>query len=909
MKSKIEQLKSTKLLQLWGQIPNPDYKFLSKNGRSAHGILQNLTYIPEIQATILARESAVIGDPWEVVADSQNLTDFVLENLKQIGANTLFRNIFHGIWYGYTVLEHPMEKINGKWMYTRINSLMSDWFCFNAQGELVPSNHQDMSPLNLRIGDLEKEVELVQYRPTFANPYGESLLARVFWHATWLRGDMELWISYLDRFGDDSIIGKMDVADERRKLQMLEAITQFKSSGAVVLEGTDSVEVLKTDKANSSALFKNFYDICNQQISKLILGHASALEAQAGKLGNDQSLSIVRQDITQDDKTLIEEVVNRLIKHLCLVNRIKETVKFAFTPEKEDEKQKIERDQKLVEMGFELSEDYIRKTYRFGNDELKKAPIPNIPSFSEGVENGKKGHSVEYYKELDEYSENNLDKFKKPFLDLQESLLSKIGSERFWEDSIAIILKEFSKPITESEQFALDLMRALAIGQLQPMQTASMQSTHRTANFSEKSEAVFSTFEEAKKFFTSRVNLEYKDYLKLEDELKQYAFSVSGIVSQQHANELSALLVDSFKNGESFHKFKKSLRENEKLKDLRSLTERHLDLIYTQNMTNAYSYGRYKGLMQAVDIFPNWEYITIGDRRVRPSHAGVNGTVRRYDDPFWNTWYPPNGFRCRCVVEVSMEEPNGEGVPVWNKDTHQKAFEKTGGTGTALAGQKILPDKGFFTNKAQLDSWIGEETGKMAVNGALLGSIENWKEVGQKSLIKASASTKWNPKTNLKIPTIPLQRNEGERILESMLINHRLEGMNGEPVFVNPKYLRDHFVRNKSKGIEWNTRSPVIPYLDRFLKEADEVWGQYTLYEDTGTLLASKIYIKNINGSPWVAVVESPKQLRKQSVGKSKNRDMISSSLPSLTTFYPLNYDNTTPLEQLKDYRRGVRLK
>ncbi|MGL4561945.1 MAG: phage portal protein family protein [Brevinema sp.] len=390
---KIDRVISEKLLQLWRQIPNPDRAFLSRNGRSPYQVLHDLSYTAEVQSAILARESAVLGDPWEVICDSPS-ADFIRENLKQIDINSIFREIFKSVWYGYAVLQHPMEKINGKWIYTKINALPSDWFSFKSIGELIPTNHTDTSPINTLMGDLEKEVELVQYRPSFENPYGEGLLARVFWHATWIRGDMELWISYLDRFGDDSVIGRIDIADDKKKFQFLQAIADFKSSGAIVIEGTDSVDTIKTDKSGSSSLFKNFHEICSQQISKLILGHASALEAQTGKLGNDESLSVVRQDITQGDKSLIQETINRLIKHLCLVNNIKDEVRFFFTPEKEDEKARIERDQKLFAIGYEFSEEYIRKTYRFAEDEIKKLVPQSITNFSERPSSPSLGRSL-----------------------------------------------------------------------------------------------------------------------------------------------------------------------------------------------------------------------------------------------------------------------------------------------------------------------------------------------------------------------------------------------------------------------------------------------------------------------------------------------------------------------------------
>ncbi|MGL4562809.1 MAG: hypothetical protein ACRCVW_03030, partial [Brevinema sp.] len=40
---KIDRVISEKLLQLWGQIPNPDRAFLSRNGRSPYQVLNDLS--------------------------------------------------------------------------------------------------------------------------------------------------------------------------------------------------------------------------------------------------------------------------------------------------------------------------------------------------------------------------------------------------------------------------------------------------------------------------------------------------------------------------------------------------------------------------------------------------------------------------------------------------------------------------------------------------------------------------------------------------------------------------------------------------------------------------------------------------------------------------------------------------
>ena len=46
----------------------------------------------------------------------------------------------------------------------------------------------------------------------------------------------------------------------------------------------------------------------------------------------------------------------------------------------------------------------------------------------------------------------------------------------------------------------------------------------------------------------------------------------------------------------------------------------------------------------------NLQYRTAGDDRVRPEHAALNGVTLPPSDDFWESYYPPNGWRCRCTV-------------------------------------------------------------------------------------------------------------------------------------------------------------------------------------------------------------------------------------------------------------------
>jgi SPP1 gp7 family putative phage head morphogenesis protein len=55
------------------------------------------------------------------------------------------------------------------------------------------------------------------------------------------------------------------------------------------------------------------------------------------------------------------------------------------------------------------------------------------------------------------------------------------------------------------------------------------------------------------------------------------------------------------------------------------------------------------------DVLPYLKYRTAGDGRVRDEHKALQGVVKHVDDKFWDVYYPPNGWNCRCSVQQVEE--------------------------------------------------------------------------------------------------------------------------------------------------------------------------------------------------------------------------------------------------------------
>ncbi|MFA6688859.1 MAG: phage minor head protein [Sphaerochaetaceae bacterium] len=83
------------------------------------------------------------------------------------------------------------------------------------------------------------------------------------------------------------------------------------------------------------------------------------------------------------------------------------------------------------------------------------------------------------------------------------------------------------------------------------------------------------------------------------------------------------------------------------------IDHRRLRNIYDTNVKSAYAAGHYETMTAKAEDAPYWRYVAKpnGPTR-RPEHQKLHNLVFRYDDPFWQTHYAPNGWGCECRVEA-----------------------------------------------------------------------------------------------------------------------------------------------------------------------------------------------------------------------------------------------------------------
>ena len=148
---------------------------------------------------------------------------------------------------------------------------------------------------------------------------------------------------------------------------------------------------------------------------------------------------------------------------------------------------------------------------------------------------------------------------------------------------------------------------------------------------------------------------------KMRERLTRSNYIFSGIKTFHELNEAFPSLLDENGDRKPFERF---------LNDVRKIDE-----TYNAN----YLHAEYNFVQASAEMAAKWEqysedgdryllqYRTAHDDKVRPEHAALDRITLPMSDPFWESYYPPLSWNCRCsVVQVRRgkyeETPHNEAM-------------------------------------------------------------------------------------------------------------------------------------------------------------------------------------------------------------------------------------------------------
>ncbi|MFZ4394167.1 MAG: phage minor head protein [Kiritimatiellia bacterium] len=175
-------------------------------------------------------------------------------------------------------------------------------------------------------------------------------------------------------------------------------------------------------------------------------------------------------------------------------------------------------------------------------------------------------------------------------------------------------------------------------------------------------------FDEAIAFLKAKPVLSSQVFRTLYPELQARAFTITGLEGAANVMQAVRDRIAELPAGANWDEVKKDIvndvspflvdpsADPEERDRQIVAANRRAELLMRIHGFQSYMAAQHEVLQRQKEVFPYWQYVTVGDDRVRDSHAALNDLILPADSPFWADHYPPWDWGCRCDVIPMMQE-------------------------------------------------------------------------------------------------------------------------------------------------------------------------------------------------------------------------------------------------------------
>lgn len=170
-------------------------------------------------------------------------------------------------------------------------------------------------------------------------------------------------------------------------------------------------------------------------------------------------------------------------------------------------------------------------------------------------------------------------------------------------------------------------------------------------------------FDQAIAYFRDKLSMPSEHWDDLWKQMHTKAFTVAGAMQDELLEDLRSAVDKALAEGTTLDEFRDAFDDivgayGWVYKGGRNWRS---NVIYGTNLRTAYQSGRYRQMADpdVTQLRPYWQYRHGDSVNPREQHLAWDGLILRWDDPWWSTHYPPNGWGCRCRVVTLSERDLG----------------------------------------------------------------------------------------------------------------------------------------------------------------------------------------------------------------------------------------------------------
>jgi len=350
-------------------LSNPDSVMSSRGG--TFKAYAEVARDDQVKSTFQQRRLAVVSSSWEVEPGIENnraakkAADALRENLKRINFDAITDKQLWSVFWGYGVGE-VMWEINGSMIDFNIKVRDRARFRFDLDSNLVLLKQDgQIEPMP------DRKFWVVRDGADHDdNPYGLGLAHWLYWPVFFKRNGIKFWLIFLEKFGMPTPMGKAPAGklnDEDWKRKALAALRSITTDSAVLMPDDVPVELLEASRSGAGT-YDTMKDAMDAAIAKIVLSQTMTTDNGSSRSQSETHADVRDMVVTADADMICESFNNTVVKWWCEYNfpGVVPPRVWRKTQPEEDLSKRAERDEKIISLGYEPTEEYIKETYGDG---------------------------------------------------------------------------------------------------------------------------------------------------------------------------------------------------------------------------------------------------------------------------------------------------------------------------------------------------------------------------------------------------------------------------------------------------------------------------------------------------------------------------------------------------------------
>jgi SPP1 gp7 family putative phage head morphogenesis protein len=628
-----------------------------------------------LNTLIQKRSSAITNTPLTFQIDGKPVEEVIAITQKTYFAE-LVKEILNARFWGHSLIEL-------QWQASGNNNKPS-------QTVLIPRKH--VKPRFGIVTQNQWEDNGIDYRqPPFNNvlievgePEDLGVLLQACPHVIYKRGNFGDWAEFAEVFGMPFRWATYNNEQSRQILE--EALEKAGSAGYVVAPADAQLQFLNHNAQSGTNIFSQLNAACNEELSITILGNTmTTTEAKSSGYAQSKTHQSEQNALHQDDRMFVLRVLNeQLTPFLKKLGYNVEGGSWGFVEsDGMTLAERLEMDLKIHTVA-PIDLNYFYEKYNVPKGIVAKDTKENV------LEKKKLSDQATYI-DIELFYKNNCNHF---------NLNGVQNVDRF-----------INIPDNINEEY----LKSIYGGKL------------RNGNVDEKMwRKYFNSFRNA-----TGITVSYSPDWEFNQLLTSHVASFSAFKNHAATGDLLKQLIGDDGRIKSFAQFKRDAAPY-----INAYNHNWLQAEYQTAVASSRMALKWQQIQRRKDTYPNLEYVTQRDDRVRDEHRPLDKIIRAVDDPFWKIYYPPNGWRCRCDVKQTTDKPNDLEPDGFVPDA---AFNQNVGETALLWGQNHP-----YFSEAQLNThWI-EDRAKAYYAKLTRQEVRDW------SKTHLIGKTKWE------LPQLPM---------------------------------------------------------------------------------------------------------------------------------------------------------